>query len=242
MRAEGVVLETFGPKMRSSFDGMTQISEDLNVGSEQKIKHFWYKVLEQYNEQAKINKLPVLTKNMLAEKWTPINREVERFNSLVKETRVMSGENDDDWLTRVDILHKTVAITEFKHKSAWLFLKDKHKWKNRDLNFLHIRISRGRRTTSLRDIKQSGRNSQIYREFYSHFTDEGFRLKSQTQRLNRGWVTDKEPELFGDDQLPRPPDKQRIGRTAKMERMDRETAAIVDLINSQKVAEDLRIL
>jgi hypothetical protein len=29
----------------------------------------------------------------------------------------------------------------------------------------------------IKDINQSGRNSQIYREFYSHFTDEGFRLK-----------------------------------------------------------------
>lgn len=29
----------------------------------------------------------------------------------------------------------------------------------------------------IQDINQSGRNSQIYREFYSHFTDEGFRLK-----------------------------------------------------------------
>ncbi|GKA00762.1 hypothetical protein Tco_0673427 [Tanacetum coccineum] len=29
----------------------------------------------------------------------------------------------------------------------------------------------------IQDIKQSGRNSQIYHEFYSHFTDEGFRLK-----------------------------------------------------------------
>nr|GEW34898.1 hypothetical protein [Tanacetum cinerariifolium] len=29
----------------------------------------------------------------------------------------------------------------------------------------------------IRYIKQSGRNSQIYSEFYSHFTDEGFRLK-----------------------------------------------------------------
>lgn len=29
----------------------------------------------------------------------------------------------------------------------------------------------------IQDINQSGRNSQIYREFYSHFTDKGFRLK-----------------------------------------------------------------
>nr|GEU94667.1 hypothetical protein [Tanacetum cinerariifolium] len=49
-----------------------------------------------YNEQAKSNKLPIRTKNLLMEKWTPMNREVRRFNSLVNETRVMNGENDDD--------------------------------------------------------------------------------------------------------------------------------------------------
>ncbi|GJX03104.1 zf-BED domain-containing protein [Tanacetum coccineum] len=46
---------------------------------------------------------------MLTGKWTPINREIGRFNSLVNETRVMSGENDDDWMTRIEILYKTVA-------------------------------------------------------------------------------------------------------------------------------------
>ncbi|GKB35941.1 hypothetical protein Tco_0880883 [Tanacetum coccineum] len=73
-----------------------QISEDPNVGSEQKNEMLWYKVLDKYNEHAKINKFPIRTKNMLTGKWTPMNREVGRFNSLVNETKVLSGENDDD--------------------------------------------------------------------------------------------------------------------------------------------------
>ncbi|GKE23033.1 hypothetical protein Tco_1434545 [Tanacetum coccineum] len=67
---------------------------------------------------------------MLTGKWTPINLDVGKFNSLQQETLVMSGENDEDWLTRVQILFRTHTGSEFKHNSAWLFLKDKHKWKN----------------------------------------------------------------------------------------------------------------
>ncbi|GKB94737.1 hypothetical protein Tco_0980874 [Tanacetum coccineum] len=147
---------------------------------------------------------------MLTGKWTPMNREVGRFSLLVLEMKVMSGENDDDWMTRIEILYKTVTCTVFKHKSASLFLKDKHKWKIPD---------------------------------------------STNARRNRGRPTDKEPELFEDDELPRPPDKERIAksqcstnssassgsnptmfqdmlqqqyeldRAAKMERIDRETNA-----------------
>nr|GEV27606.1 hypothetical protein [Tanacetum cinerariifolium] len=107
---------------------------------------------------------------MLTEKWTPMNREVERFNSLVNETKVMSAENDDDWMTRVEILNKTIAVTEFKHKNAWLFLKDKHKWKNPD---------------------------------------------STNARRNRGRVTNEKLELFGDDELSRPPRKLKIAKSQR---------------------------
>ncbi|GJV36361.1 hypothetical protein Tco_1408838 [Tanacetum coccineum] len=164
---------------------------------------------------------------MLTGKWHPINREVKKFNSLVLETRVMSGENDEDWMTKVEILYKTVMGMEFKHKSAWLFLKDKHKWKNPD---------------------------------------------STNARRNWGRVTDDEPGLFRDDELPHPPDKQRIAKSQrssnsvifsgsnpamfqemlqqqyeldhqeKMERLDRKTTARIELFNSQKVVEDLKVL
>ncbi|GJW18401.1 hypothetical protein Tco_0025837 [Tanacetum coccineum] len=81
---------------------------------------------------------------MLTGKWTPINREVGRFNSLVNETKVLSRENDDDRMTRVEILYKSVADSDFKHKCVWLFLKDKHKWKNPDST--NARRNRGRVT------------------------------------------------------------------------------------------------
>nr|GFC12388.1 hypothetical protein [Tanacetum cinerariifolium] len=70
------------------------------------------------------------TKNVLAGKWTPMNANVQKFNQSVEETLVHSGENDEDWMTRVEILFRTHKGGDFKHKSAWLFLKGHHKWKN----------------------------------------------------------------------------------------------------------------
>ncbi|GKD58338.1 hypothetical protein Tco_1295847, partial [Tanacetum coccineum] len=67
---------------------------------------------------------------MLTEKWTSMNRDVQKFNQLVSETLSLSGENNEDWMTRVEILYNTHTGGDFKHKSAWLFLKDKHKRKN----------------------------------------------------------------------------------------------------------------
>ncbi|GJZ82993.1 hypothetical protein Tco_0648166 [Tanacetum coccineum] len=78
---------------------------------------------------------------MLTGKQTLLNREAGRFNLLVNETKALSGENDEDWLTRVKIVYKCVTGTKFKHKSAWLFLKDKHKWKNP--NSTNARRNRG---------------------------------------------------------------------------------------------------
>ncbi|GKF62527.1 hypothetical protein Tco_0182581, partial [Tanacetum coccineum] len=37
------------------------------------------------------------TKNMLTGKWTPMNTTVLKFNQLVQETAVHSGENDDHY-------------------------------------------------------------------------------------------------------------------------------------------------
>ncbi|GJT06365.1 hypothetical protein Tco_0840827 [Tanacetum coccineum] len=48
---------------------------------------------------------------MLTGKWTPMNRDVQKFNSLVQETLVMSGENDEDWLTRISTSEKNLEST-----------------------------------------------------------------------------------------------------------------------------------
>ncbi|GKC19933.1 hypothetical protein Tco_1022083 [Tanacetum coccineum] len=164
---------------------------------------------------------------MLTGKWTPMNRDVQKFNQLVSKMLALSGENDEDWMTRVEILYNTRTSGDFKHKSAWLFLKDKHKWRNPE---------------------------------------------STLARRNRLRVTDSKPEHFGEDALPRPPRAERIAksqrssnstassgsnptmyqemmkeqyeldRKAKMEVIERETNSRINLYNSQRIAEDKRVL
>ncbi|GKB88409.1 hypothetical protein Tco_0960681 [Tanacetum coccineum] len=141
-------------------ESFIQISDDPRTGCDQKNDTFWYKILDVYNAEATKHGYMERTKNMLTQKWTPMNRDVQKFNSLVQETQVANGENDEDWMTRVEMLFRTHTHRDFKHKSAWLFLKDKHKWKNPE---------------------------------------------STLARRNRLRVTDKEPEHFGKDALPRLP-------------------------------------
>ncbi|GKB49780.1 hypothetical protein Tco_0900533 [Tanacetum coccineum] len=166
---------------------------------------------------------------MLTGKWTLMNREVGKFSSLVNETKAMSGENDDNLMARIEILYRAHEKTDFKHKSAWNFLKDKHKWNNPE-------------STNAR------------------------------RNHNRVTNTNEEPDLFGDDMLPRPPCMHRIAksqrssnstassgsnpamfqemmqqqmeieRKEKMERMDCEINSRVALNDSKRVTEDLKVL
>ncbi|GKA54955.1 hypothetical protein Tco_0753904 [Tanacetum coccineum] len=107
-----------------------QISEDPKIGCDQQKNTFWYKILYVYNTEAKRHGFIERTKNMLTGKWTPMNASIQKFNQLVSETLAHSGENDEDWIMRVEILYKTHVGTELKHKSAWVFFKGKHKWTN----------------------------------------------------------------------------------------------------------------
>ena len=109
-----------------------EVSEDAKVGADQQKDTFWYKVLEVYNKEAKRLKYTTRTKNMLTGKWTPMNKDVKKFNTVVDETAIMSGEGDKDFMNRCHVLFRKITGYEFKHLSAWGFLKDKHKWKNPD--------------------------------------------------------------------------------------------------------------
>ncbi|GJZ72137.1 retrovirus-related pol polyprotein from transposon TNT 1-94, partial [Tanacetum coccineum] len=104
---------------------------------------------------------------MLTGKWTPMNAAVMKFNQLYEETLAHSGENDENHMARVLQLYETIVGGEFKYRSAWNFLEDRHKWKNPE---------------------------------------------STLQRRSRLRGTDKEPDHFGDDELPRPPGLQRIAK------------------------------
>nr|GEU30587.1 hypothetical protein [Tanacetum cinerariifolium] len=148
---------------------------------------------------------------------TPMNREVAKFNALVNETKSVSGENDENLMTRIELLYQAYEKTNFKHRSAW-------------------------------------------------------NPESTQARRNRNRVTNKEPELFGDDALPRPPGMHRIAksqrssnstasfgsnpvmfqkmkqqqmeikRKEKIERVDREINSRVALNDSKRVTEDLKVL
>ena len=204
-----------------------QVSEDPKTGADQQRDTFWYKVLDAYNTEAKRLNYTIRTKNMLTGKWTPMNKDIKKFNSVVDETVVMSGEGDKDFMNRCHILFKKSTGYEFRHLTAWGFLKDKHKWKNPD---------------------------------------------STLARRNRLRPTHAEPEHFGPDDLPRPDGMYRVAksqrssnstassgsnpalfqemlqqqyeldRKAKMDVLERESLARVTLYESQKIAEEMRVL
>ena len=88
--------------------------------------------------------------------------DVKKFNDLVDETQALSGENDEDLMSRAHIIFSTKVLV--------FFLKDKHKWRNPD-------------------------STQV--------------------RRNHLQVNEDEPELFGDDPLPRPPGKQKPSKSQR---------------------------
>ncbi|GJS56870.1 hypothetical protein Tco_0651654 [Tanacetum coccineum] len=140
-----------------------------------------------------------------------------------------NGENEENLYTRVLTLFRDQYGVEFRHRDAWLFLKDKYKWTNPE---------------------------------------------STQARRTRGRVTgEDEPEMFGEDAIPRPsgaPRKSKsqrssasssatsgssknrlteffqeqiqLDREAKKESLDRELAARLAVVELQKRNEELKIL
>ncbi|GJS31831.1 retrovirus-related pol polyprotein from transposon TNT 1-94 [Tanacetum coccineum] len=88
------------------------------------------KFLGVYNTRAEELGFKKRNKNMLTGKWTPMNKDVGKFNAIYDQTTALSGENDDNLYTRVLTLFRDKNNVEFRHRSAWLFLKDKYKWQN----------------------------------------------------------------------------------------------------------------
>nr|GEW78376.1 hypothetical protein [Tanacetum cinerariifolium] len=65
-------------------------------------------------------------------------------NSTSELRKLVVSENEENLFTRVLILFKDQTGREFTHKSAWIFLKDKYKWKNPES--MQARRTRGRVT------------------------------------------------------------------------------------------------
>nr|GEW16489.1 hypothetical protein [Tanacetum cinerariifolium] len=157
-----------------------------------------------------------------------MNRDVNKFNSIYDQTNLLNGKNEENLYTWVLTLFHDQQKSEFRHRSAWLFLKDKYKWQNPEL-------TQARRTL--------------------------------------GRVTEQDPEMFGNDAIPRSSEAPRkskaqhssgsssatsgssktqitelmqqqilLDREAKKESMDRELAAKLVICEIQKRNEDLKIL
>ncbi|GKB77362.1 hypothetical protein Tco_0944257 [Tanacetum coccineum] len=165
---------------------------------------------------------------MLTGKWTPMNASVQKFNQLVSETLAHSGENDEDWITRVEILYKTHVGTEFKHKSAWLFLKGKHKWTNPEST--NARRNRFRVTD----------------EEPEHFGDDALPrppglqriAKSQRSGSNSTASSGSNPMMYQEFMK----EQYELDRKAKMGVISQESEERRMLIHSQRIAEDMKVL
>ncbi|GJT56369.1 hypothetical protein Tco_1273856 [Tanacetum coccineum] len=205
-----------------------QVSEDPKTGCDQKRDTFWYKIQNVYNTEAKKKGFTERTKNMLTGKWTPMNASVLKFNQLVQETAVHSGENDDDHMSRVHTLYDATVGGEFKHRSAWLFLKGKHKWTNPD-------------STLQRRNRLLGTDEEP-----EHFGDDDLPRPPGLQRLAKSQRTGSNstassgsnPAAYQEFMA----EQYELDRKAKMTVLERESEDRRRLIQSQRIAEDMRVL
>ncbi|GJV89493.1 RNA-directed DNA polymerase, eukaryota [Tanacetum coccineum] len=162
---------------------------------------------------------------MLTGKWTPMNANVQKFNQLVEETLVHSGENDEDWMTMVEILFRTHTGVDFKHKSVWLFLKGKHKWKNPESTL--ARRNRLRFTD----------------EEPGHFGENVLPRPPGAQRIAKSQCFSNSTASFGSNPLmyqEMMKEQYELDHKAKMEVIERETNERMRLYHSQRIAEDMK--
>ncbi|GJV35887.1 methylesterase 10-like protein [Tanacetum coccineum] len=166
---------------------------------------------------------------MLTGKWTPMNRDVQKFNSIYDQTKLLSGENEDDMFARVLIFFKDQTGREFTHRSAWLFLKNKFKWKNPEST--QARRSRGR-VTEEEEPEMFGadaipcppgapRKAKVQRSSSSTSATSGSQKEQFTELMQTQINLDRE---------------------AKKEHMERELAARLAVCEIQKRNEELKIL
>ncbi|GJW20940.1 hypothetical protein Tco_0031562 [Tanacetum coccineum] len=206
-----------------------EISEDPKNESDQARDTFWYKILTIYNQQADELGFKTRNKNMLTGKWTPMNHDVQKFNANYNQTELLSGENEENLYTRVLSLFRDQNNVEFRHREAWLFLKDKYKWTNPEST--KARRTRGR-VTGKDELGMFG-DDAIPRP-------SGAPRKSKSQRSSAsssstpGSSKNRVTEYF-QEQI-------QLDCEAKKESLDRELAARLTVVELQKRNEDLKIL
>ncbi|GJY85065.1 hypothetical protein Tco_0499091 [Tanacetum coccineum] len=139
---------------------------------------------------------------MLTGKWTPMNTSVLKFNQLVQETAVHSGENDDDHMSRVYMLYD--ATVGGKSRLLGTDEESKHFGDDELPRPPGLqRLAKSQRTGSNSNAS-SGSNPAAYQEFMA--------------------------------------EQYELDRKAKMTVLERESENRRRLIQSQMIAEDMRVL
>ncbi|GKD34640.1 hypothetical protein Tco_1250149 [Tanacetum coccineum] len=158
-----------------------------------------------------------------------MNRDVQKYNAIYNQTELLSGENKENLYTRVLTLFRDQHGIEFRHRDAWLFLKDKYKWTNPEST--QARRTRGRVTGE--DESEMFGEDAIPRP-------SGAPRKSKSQCFSASSSTtfgsskNRLTEFF-QEQI-------QLDREAKKESLDRELAARLAVVELQKRNEDLKIL
>ncbi|GJX76515.1 hypothetical protein Tco_0323326 [Tanacetum coccineum] len=167
-----------------------------------------------------------------------MNANVQKFNHIMGETLVQNfilvgyrkgiKKNDDDCMTMVEILFKTYTNVDYKHKSAWLFLKDKHKWKNPEST-----LARRNR------LRVTGEEPEHFREDALP-RPPGLQRISKSQRFgsNSTASSSSNPMMYQEFMK----QQYELDRKAKMKVIERETNERMRLYHSQKITEDMRVL
>ncbi|GJR15682.1 hypothetical protein Tco_0798334 [Tanacetum coccineum] len=167
---------------------------------------------------------------MLTGKWTPMNREIGKFNAIYDQTRPLSGRNNENLYPGYSLLFRDHNEKgELRHRSDWPFFEEyKYKWQNPEST--QARRTRGRVIEEDPDMfgpdaipRPSGapRKSKSQRSSGSSSAASGS-SKTQITELMQQQIT--------------------LDREAKKEAMDRELAARLAICDIQKRNEDLKIL
>lgn len=139
----------------------------------------------------------------------------------------MSGESDKDFVARVHWLYKTVTGNDFKHMSAWGFLKDKHKWKNPESTLAR----RNRLRVTEEEPEHFGPDALP--------RPDGMHRISKSQRSSNSTASSgSNPTMFQEMMQ----QQIELDRKAKMDVIERESLARVTLYESQKISEEMRVL
>ncbi|GJR12568.1 methylesterase 10-like protein [Tanacetum coccineum] len=166
---------------------------------------------------------------MLTGKWTPMNRDVTKFNSIYEQTKLLSGENEDDMFARVLTFFSDQEKREFTHRSAWLFLKNKHKWKTPDST--QARRSRGR-------VSEEDEPEMFGADAIPRPPGAPRKAKIQRSTSSTSATSGSQKEQFTELMQA----QINLDREAKKEHMERELTARLAVCEIQKRNEELKIL